>query len=48
MFHSKITDAFGGNTSENHIVLPNLFSLKDKSPRFIRGMDFINHFEKNN
>lgn len=48
MFHSKITDAFGGNTSDNHIVLPNLFSLKDKSPRFIRGMDFINHHEKNN
>ena len=47
MFHSKITDAFGRNPSDNHIVLPNLFSLKDKSPRFIRGMDFINHFEKN-
>ena len=47
MFHSKITDAFGGNTSDNHIVLPNLFSLKDKSPRFIRGMDFINYDEKN-
>ena len=46
MFHSKITDAFGGNTNPNHIVLPNLFSLKDKSPRFIRGMDFINHDEK--
>ena len=51
MFHSKITkitDAFGGNTNPNHIVLPNLFSLKDKSPRFIRGMDFINYYDKNN